>query len=146
MENLKSWTNYFKIKHVALSCLLIDKVHVSWNQYLKNSTTVAVDQNTGHLSHMKRLRIAYGFTYQRLTMCFHWRVTDGQSVGRTRRISLNRCSFHNQVEFRVIPENKIYSYCGFFKVSFPNAKTVMHKTVGYSNLVWDWPWIFEKNS
>ena len=40
MENLKSWTNYFKIKHVALSCLLIDKVHVSWNQYLTNSTTV----------------------------------------------------------------------------------------------------------
>ena len=29
MENLKSWTNYFKIRHVALSCLLIDNVRVS---------------------------------------------------------------------------------------------------------------------
>ena len=33
-------------------------------------------------------------------------MTNGQSGEQTRWISLNRCSLHNQVESRVIPEKR----------------------------------------
>ena len=44
--------------------------------------------------------------FQNFHVRYESKVTDEQSGEQTRWISLNRCSLHNQIEFRVIPEKR----------------------------------------
>ena len=90
--------------------------HEQVDQMMNHKVDIMVNRLVDRLTEIVNRMVDWLIELVNLMICsktpvhiYYWydlKVTNEQSGEQTRWISLNRCSLHNQVEFRVIPEKR----------------------------------------